>query len=130
MSSKSGQSIDPRHAAVRAEIAKLYEATNGVPVPWDGHTARVLSTWLRVNRGWKLDVILRCVWNRFDSDNINPADPPSLWIKFLPRYLRPLDQFGRPRFQRDPEAVRKREREEYKAAQERARKALEMEGKL
>ncbi len=96
---------DLRHAPLRREIQRLYQEKNGVPAPWDGHTAKVLADWLRVNRGWGLQHILRCVRNRFASDNVNPAEEPVAWIRYLPRYLSPLDKFGKPKRRPNPPDV-------------------------
>jgi hypothetical protein len=93
------RSVDPRHAPVRAAIAERYAAeTGGLTVPWTGHTARVLADFLAANKGWRTEVLLRCVTNRFASDNINPAEDPIRWIRRLPNYvLGPLDCWGKPK---------------------------------
>jgi len=89
---------DPRHAAVRKVIAECYLEAVGEVVPWDGHTARTLATFLQANKTWSADALSQCVRNRFASENINPAEDPIRWIRRLPNYVRgPLDRFNKPK---------------------------------
>jgi HrpA-like RNA helicase len=99
-------SPDPRHAAVRAAIAECYTAANGLTVPWTGHTARVLATFLNANKTWRAEILVACVRNRFASEAINPAEDPIRWIRRLPNYARgPLDRFGKPKRLSAEEAI-------------------------
>jgi hypothetical protein len=90
------RSPDPRHAPVREAIAWHYAlANNGLVVPWTGHTGAVLGDFLAANKSWSADVLVRCVKNRFASDEINPAEDPLRWIRKLPNYARgPLNRWG------------------------------------
>ena len=96
MSDKQKQP-DPRHAPIRELIGDLYQEANGLPAPWNGHTATVLASFLKANRGWPVDALLRCVRNRFASENTNLSEDPIRWINKLCNYVRaPLNKFGEP----------------------------------
>ena len=117
---------DPRHAAVRAEIAACYaESNNGLAVPWDGHTGRVLAQFLAaLNPSWSAELLAKCVRNRFASEEINPAEDPIRWIRRLPNYARgPLNRFGKPK-----QAARKTHDQIIAEYWERRRVELEGEG--
>lgn len=89
--------IDHRHAPIRELIQKLYQEANGVPAPWTGRTAKILAMFLASNRGWPVDALLKCVRNRFQSENVNLSEDPIRWINRLPNYVRgPLNRFGEP----------------------------------
>ncbi len=96
---------DPRHHPVMLQIDRLYKAHNGgLPAPSMQRAARALSALLGANPKWPLEMLLRCVNNRFDSECINLALQPHSWIKFLPDYARgPLDGWGKPKKQRAPD---------------------------
>jgi hypothetical protein len=112
---------DPRHARVRKVIAESYTAANGLTVPWDGHTARTLATFLEANKTWSAQALTDCVRNRFASENINPAEDPIRWIRRLPNYARgPLDRFGKPK-----QAARKTQDQLITEYWERRRRELE-----
>jgi len=119
------RAAEPRHAAVRAQIAACYaDANNGLAVPWDGHTGRILAQFLAaLNPSWSGELLCQCVRNRFASENINPAEDPVRWIKRLPNYVRgPLNRFGKPK-----QAARKTQDEMIAEYWERRR--AELEGK-
>ena len=92
------RSPDSRHAPIREAIAWHYAvANNGLVVPWTGRTGAVLAEFLAANKSWPVDVLVRCVENRFRSDEINPAEDPIRWIRKLPNYAHgPLDKWGAP----------------------------------
>lgn len=90
---------DPRHAPIRAEIRRLYfAATDGLPPPWTGRTAKKLDELLKANPSWPVDVWLRCVRNRFASEELNLGEDPIRWIPRLPDYVRGrLNKYGHPK---------------------------------
>ena len=93
----NSQPADPRHAPLRALIGELYQEANGLPVPWTGYTAKLLASFLRSNHGWPVDALLKCVRNRFLSENTNLSEDPIRWINKLCNYVRaPLNKFGEP----------------------------------
>jgi len=99
LSAKSAQSVDARHAPIRAEIRRLYMAATSPPLPppWTGYHGRALDRLLKANPQWPADVWIRCVRNRFASD-FNLAEDPIRWIPRLPDYVRGrLNKFGKPK---------------------------------
>jgi hypothetical protein len=82
---------------VRALIGELYAQANGLPVPWTGHTAKILASFLAANRGWPLAALERCVRHRFASEDVNLGEDPVRWINKMCNYVRgPLNRFGEP----------------------------------
>lgn len=93
-------SSDSRHAPIRAEIRRLYMAATNPPLPppWTGHHGRALDRLLKANPKWPVDVWIRCVRNRFASEDINLGEDPIRWIPRLPDYVRGrLNKFGKPK---------------------------------
>ena len=91
---------DPRHAPIRAEIRRLYFAATEphLPPPWTGRTAKKLDELLKANLQWPADVWLRCIRNRFASEELNLGEDPIRWIPRLPDYVRGrLNKFGKPK---------------------------------
>jgi hypothetical protein len=97
------QQPDPRHSAIRARIAERYaEANDALPLPWTGRTGFILSKILKSNPSWPLEAFLRCVDNRFASDNVNVSADPISWLHGPKEYLvgyakAPLDAYGKPK---------------------------------
>jgi hypothetical protein len=89
---------DPRHAAIREEIGRLYAQANaGLAAPWTGRHGRALKRLLDANKSWPIDVWLACLRNRFRSE-VNLAEDPIRWLARLPNYARgPLDRFDKPK---------------------------------
>ena len=94
---KHSEIADPRHYPLAKHIQEVYLDTNGMVCPWDGHTAKVLSNFLKLNRAISLDDLILCVNYRFESDAITVADEPLHWINHLMKYATgPLNQYGKP----------------------------------
>lgn len=86
---------DSRHHPCLKAILDGYEDLNGVPAPTPGRIAKRLSRWLEANPKWPMEVIVRCIQNRYRSE-VNTADEPWRWIESLPRYSQgPLDKWGK-----------------------------------
>jgi len=80
-------------------ISDEYQRANGVPCPWGNKLAfRRLDELVRGNPKWTADDWIRCVRNRFASEDISPAEAPEAFVRFLPRYVAgPLDRFHLPK---------------------------------
>jgi len=80
-------------------------ATNPpLPPPWTGHHGRALDRLLKANPQWPVEVWLRCVRNRFASDQVNLAEDPIRWLADLPSFAAGrLDKFGKPKASTMPE---------------------------
>lgn len=86
---------DSRHHPCLKAILDGYEDLNGVPAPTPGRIAKRLSRWLEANPKWPVEVIVRCIQNRYRSE-VNTAEEPWRWIESLPRYAQgPLDKWGK-----------------------------------
>lgn len=89
--------VDPRHAAVRDEILRIYAAENsGLTCPWSGRHGRALKKVLATAPSWTIERWHNCVIGRFASEGVNPVDDPIMWIGQLPRWAKgPLNKFGK-----------------------------------
>ena len=91
--------VDPRHAPLRTAIQECWLRANpGKPAaPWNGRAGSTLKRFLIDNPAWNTEQLKQCVVNRFNSQ-VNLADDPMFWIPRLLSYASgPLDQFNKPK---------------------------------
>jgi hypothetical protein len=83
--------------AIIDEIDSGYRKLNGDKPGWDGRAFKLLQKTICIYKHWDLAKWQTCIRNRYASD-INPADPPHLFIPNLVRYASgPLNEYYRPK---------------------------------
>ena len=91
---------DPRHAEVKAALARYWEAENpDLPdLPWSGADAGALAALLRANPKLDAATIEICLHHRLQSEDHAPAERVCRWILDILRYRSgALDRFRLPK---------------------------------
>lgn len=88
---------DPRHNPAKLAIVKAYNEKNGVDYYWNGREGKKMSEFLNLHPTWSIETVLKCINNRFDSEE-NHSEEPHEWINKLGKYASgPLNQYGKPK---------------------------------
>lgn len=93
----SKKTPDPRHSLFVKKHSELYCLKNHcapAEVPWGPRDAKLLSKVLKEHPGWSSSFLERILTHKFQSKK-GLADPPTLWMGSMIRYLTgPLDEYG------------------------------------
>lgn len=96
-SSEKKVSVDPRTQEFRNTIQEVQKVKTKEHYPWDARQGSQLKAFLKRVPGLGVVGLRKWLENYWASENINPADPPWVYLPKLERFRNsPLDQYGKP----------------------------------